>query len=418
MGDGGTGRPLRVLVIGGGIGGLCLAQGLRRAGLRDFAVYERDRSVRGRMQGYRLRISPEGERALRECLPRPLQELLTATANLRRNEGLAAYDERLVPLWAPQFPDPRGDAPDKIDAVDRATLRRILLAGLDDVVRFGKRFTRCEQADGRVVAHFADGSTDAGDVLVAADGANSQVRAQLRPDDSARDLGVRAILSRTPRAKAIAAGLPELLRDQFVYVMGANGDRLGLMPMVFRTAPRAAAERWWPGLEFDDADDYYMSVFSMQRDTLGVSDQAFFAMTGSQLRRLALERAAGWHPDLNGVFAHVEVEETYPIALRATVPVRPWEPGNVVPLGDAVHTMPPTGGVGANTAVRDASALCQALAAVSGGARPLDEAIAQYQAEMAGYANEATSMSLKIAQWSKQKLDLGGGEPAQHAPRA
>src|SRR5262245_49962333 len=42
--------PLHVLVIGGGIGGLCLAQGLRRAQVLrhanvSVAVYERDRAV-------------------------------------------------------------------------------------------------------------------------------------------------------------------------------------------------------------------------------------------------------------------------------------------------------------------------------------------------------------------------------------
>jgi len=35
--------PLHVIVIGGGIGGLCLAQGLKRAGM-SVAVYERDRT--------------------------------------------------------------------------------------------------------------------------------------------------------------------------------------------------------------------------------------------------------------------------------------------------------------------------------------------------------------------------------------
>ena len=36
--------PLRVLVIGAGLGGLCLAQGLRKAGV-DVAVYERDEGL-------------------------------------------------------------------------------------------------------------------------------------------------------------------------------------------------------------------------------------------------------------------------------------------------------------------------------------------------------------------------------------
>jgi len=397
-----TARPLRVLVIGGGVGGLCLAQGLRQAGVGDVVVYERDQSATGRMQGYRLRISPEGEQALRDCLPRRLQDLLTETSNWRGEGGLAAYDERLNPLWAPTFEDPRGDRPDKVDAVDRATLRRVLLAGLDDVVRFGKRFTHCERENGRVVAHFADGDSDTGDVLVAADGVNSQVRAQLRPDDRQRDLGVRGILARTPRAKAIESGLPEVLRDRFVYVIGSDGCHLGLMPMVFRNRPREAAAGLWPGLEFDDAGDYYMSVFSVHQDALGMPDDSFFAMTGEELRDLALERTTNWHRDLHGVWAHADTEETYPIALRATVPVEPWALGNVIPLGDAVHTMPPTGGVGANTALRDASALCRALAAVSRGEQSLADAVTEYQTEMVRYATQAVNMSLNIAKWSKQ----------------
>lgn len=396
------GRPLRVVIIGGGIGGLCLAQGLRRSSVGEVAVYERDRSAKGRMQGYRLRISPEGEQALRECLPTRLQDLLSATSHARAENGLSAFDERLNPLWAPTFEDPRGDRPDKVDAVDRATLRRILLAGLDDVVHFGRRFTHCEQVAGKVVAHFADGSSDTGDVLIAADGASSQVRAQLRPDYRARDLEVRGILARTPRAKAIEAGLPEMFRDRFIYVIGTDGHHLGLMPMVFRNRPREATAALWPGLDFDEAGDYYMSVFSVHQHALGMSDDVFFAMTGEQLRELALERTTGWHRDLHGIWAHADTEETYPIALRATVPVEPWAPGNVIPLGDAAHTMPPTGGVGANTALRDASLLSHALAAVNRGELSLADAAAEYQAEMVKYATEAVNMSLNIAKWSKQ----------------
>jgi 2-polyprenyl-6-methoxyphenol hydroxylase-like FAD-dependent oxidoreductase len=406
--------PLRIIVIGGGIGGLCLAQGLRQGGVDSVVVYERDDSARGRMQGYRLRVSPDGELALRQVLPQALQDLLTVTSNERHDEGLAAYDEHLEPLWAPSFTDPRGDAPDKVDAVDRATLRRILLAGLDDVVHYGKRFTHCEQtADGRVVAHFADGSTDVGDLLVAADGANSTVRAQLRPQDSALDLGVRGILARTPRAKAIEAGLPEILKDRFVYVIGSDGNHLGLMPMVFRERPEEAAARFWPGLPFEASGDYYMSVFSVHQKDLGLSDEVFFSMSGTELRDLALARTTEWHPDLRGVFAHAETDETYPIALRATAPVEPWAPGNVVPIGDAVHIMPPTGGVGANTALRDGALLSRVLVAVSRGEQSLADALAEYQAEMVRYANEAVNMSLKIAKWSIQ-IDVDGEQtPAE-----
>ena len=53
---------MHVLIIGGGIGGLCLAQGLRRRGV-SVAVYERDRTPDVRLQGYRLSIEPPGSAA-------------------------------------------------------------------------------------------------------------------------------------------------------------------------------------------------------------------------------------------------------------------------------------------------------------------------------------------------------------------
>jgi 2-polyprenyl-6-methoxyphenol hydroxylase-like FAD-dependent oxidoreductase len=41
---------LEVIVVGGGIGGLCLAQGLKRAGI-SVSVHERDRAPDARLQG-------------------------------------------------------------------------------------------------------------------------------------------------------------------------------------------------------------------------------------------------------------------------------------------------------------------------------------------------------------------------------
>src|SRR4051812_46336768 len=52
-----------ILIIGGGLGGLCLAQGLRNAGI-SFRVFERDANASWRPQGYRLRINGEGANAL------------------------------------------------------------------------------------------------------------------------------------------------------------------------------------------------------------------------------------------------------------------------------------------------------------------------------------------------------------------
>ena len=61
-------QQLDVMIIGGGIGGLCLAQGLQHAGMR-VTVYERTNVRTDWLQGYRIHINPAGARAPRDCLP-------------------------------------------------------------------------------------------------------------------------------------------------------------------------------------------------------------------------------------------------------------------------------------------------------------------------------------------------------------
>ena len=60
-------RQLEVIVIGAGTGGLCLAHGLKRAGI-TVNVYERDRTRKDGLQGYRVGLDADGSRALEaEC---------------------------------------------------------------------------------------------------------------------------------------------------------------------------------------------------------------------------------------------------------------------------------------------------------------------------------------------------------------
>src|SRR5438874_1400749 len=92
-------KNLRVAVIGGGIGGLCLAQGLRKAGVDTIAVYERDQSQVDRLQGYRVHIDPNGSRALHECLPPRLWEAFLATTG--KGGGFGFLTEQLGEVLVP-----------------------------------------------------------------------------------------------------------------------------------------------------------------------------------------------------------------------------------------------------------------------------------------------------------------------------
>lgn len=60
-------HKLPILIIGGGLAGLSLAQALKRSSI-PFHVYERDASLAARAQGYRIRINSEGSSALEALL--------------------------------------------------------------------------------------------------------------------------------------------------------------------------------------------------------------------------------------------------------------------------------------------------------------------------------------------------------------
>src|SRR5579872_1097824 len=118
--------PLHVLVIGGGIGGLCLTQGLKKSGI-SVAVYERDRSAQFRSQGYRISLKEDGSQALRDCLPENLFNLCVATA-IQSATRMVFLDRHLNQKFMKPIPSLPGDT---FFGVNRLTLREILLADLE-----------------------------------------------------------------------------------------------------------------------------------------------------------------------------------------------------------------------------------------------------------------------------------------------
>ena len=82
------------------------------------------------------------------------------------------------------------------------------------------------------------------------------------------------------------------------------------------------------------------------------------------------------------------------IAIRTSVPVAPWQTRRITLLGDAIHSMTPYRGIGANVALKDAMRLCAALTAASRGQRPVLEAIHDYETGMIDYGFRAVRTSL------------------------
>ena len=181
---------LRVLIAGGGLGGLTLAHALRRAGLQP-AVFERGPADVDLSASYRIHIDPNGSSALNLCLPPALwREFEARSAAAPR--GIAFATERLQQLAF--IPEHASNSVARSHPISRSGLRQLLSTGLEDVVTFEKRVTHFEQLPDRgVELHFADGTSAQGDVLVGADGSASPVRKQLLPSARVLDTGVTGI---------------------------------------------------------------------------------------------------------------------------------------------------------------------------------------------------------------------------------
>jgi 2-polyprenyl-6-methoxyphenol hydroxylase-like FAD-dependent oxidoreductase len=196
----------RVLVIGAGTGGLALAQGLVEAGI-DVQVFERDALRTDGLHGYRVGIDPDGSRALHALLPPALYDTFVATC-ARAPRWFNMLTEQLREVLTLEIPV-HNDPVESEKSVSRMTLRQVLMTGLEDVITFGKVFTHFDRhTDGTVTAHFADGSSATGDLLVGADGAGSRVRRQYLPQARQEDTGIIAIAGKlliTPESASLVA---------------------------------------------------------------------------------------------------------------------------------------------------------------------------------------------------------------------
>jgi 2-polyprenyl-6-methoxyphenol hydroxylase-like FAD-dependent oxidoreductase len=403
---------MRVAVAGAGLGGLCLAQGLVRAGV-EVRVHERDIALDARRQGYRLHVDARAGLALQACLPPALFRLFLATTG-RPSMKVTVLSTRLRVLHEVSGnPDRDPDEPATLStSADRGTLREILAAGLDDRIHFGRELAGYEQDAHGVTLRFADGSTERADVLVGADGAGSAVRHTLLPGAPVVDTGSRVIYGKTPLDDAVRGLVPPAMRDGFTAIIGGHvGMATGLVE--FRRPPAEAAAEIAPGTRLRPTGDYLMWGVSAQHDRFPAADAAMAGMDAAALHAVAGKAIGSWHPDLRALLARAAVEETFLITVRSSERVPGWEPGRVTLLGDAIHAMSPARGSGANTALLDAANLCTALT----GDGDVVASIGAYEEKMREYGFAAVEASRQAEAHGGRRRNSLWRWIANHLPR-
>ncbi|MFZ6874199.1 FAD-dependent oxidoreductase [Undibacterium sp. Di27W] len=383
--------PLHICIIGAGLGGLCLALGLKKHGI-SFEVHEKDAAPDSRSQGYRLRIDQVGQTALASCLPAALYDLFQQTCALPSAQvnTLNPQLETLTDKWVKDWQHDKAGADTVPDLkANRLSMRQVLLTGLQEQVHFNKNLIGySEQADGKILARFEDGSSSLADILVAADGVHSRVRELGFPELAPQDTGSICIYGKTAFSDEVRQQVAMQLQTGtsiiFAHEMAAVVDT-----MLFRDDVQAS------NAAISHNADYIYWALIGKRSSFGLQENQLLPTTSLAIRNCLTQTTANWATGLQALF------QLTPTAALALLPIRTasdmpvWTTHPITALGDASHAMSPASGLGANSALYDAAALTSALNQLHTGLSTAEHAIRNYEDQVRQHSFAALLASQK-----------------------
>ena len=326
----------RVIIAGGGIGGLTLALTLQQIGV-SCLVIEQVREMKP--LGVGINLQPNAVRELLElgfsvtdldAFGVPAREW--ALVGLNGQEIYAESRGLLAGYNWPQYAAHRGN-------FHMALYQRFCQLAGDQAVRLGCRVTGYEiKADGSVTARVETPSgteSITGDVLIGADGIHSAIRAQMHPGQPPIHWGGAVMWRGTSMAKPIRTG------SSFIG-LGTHRQRMVIYPISHPDPDTGLALiNWIAEVTYDDPS---------ARETTG-----WFNRVGLED---FIHYFEDWTYDWLDVPALIRgADAAYENPMIDRDPVTYWVDGPVGLMGDAAHPMYPTGSNGASQAIIDARVL-------------------------------------------------------------
>jgi len=347
----------RILIAGGGIGGLTLALTLHQIGL-PCTVYESVRDLKP--LGVGINLQPNAVRELIE---------LGITAEVLDTVGLPAREWALVGLNGAEIhAEPRGLEAGYLwpqYAVHRGRFHMLLHDAVRDrlgpqAMRTGCRVTGYTQTAEAVTLH-VDGPDgpfdDTATLLIGAEGIHSTIRAQMYPDQPPIHWGGALMWRGTTRARPVRTG------SSFVG-LGTHRHRMVIYPISHPDADGLAEINWIAERRLEEGEDW--------------TETGWF-------REVPIDSFAhhfdGFRYDWLDVPALIRnAPRAFENPMIDRDPIPSWVRGRVALMGDAAHAMYPTGSNGASQAVIDARILGASM--VDHG--PTADALTAYDRKLCG----------------------------------
>lgn len=335
-----TTRPVKVAIVGGGIGGLSAAVLLLQQG-HDVTVFEQAREIKE--VGAGLVMAPNAVRLLRRM--GALDRFLATAVRLEHGWEFRRWDNGTVlsvENLNTRCRELYGEHTYVSHRADLLTAIGELLPA--ERLRLGSRVADVAQDADGVTLSLEDGTVHTAEILIGADGVHSVVRQHLVGTSPAEYSGMSAFRSLVPAEKAPAfARRPAQTLwigpdHHLVHYPVSSGKYINLV--AFAPAGEYTSESWTATVDLEEF-------------------QAEFA---------------GWDPRLEQLIANAERPGRWALLDRA--PLKQWSYGRITLLGDAAHPMFPFFAQGAAQAIEDAAVLADAVTRSSGD---LETALVNYQ---------------------------------------
>lgn len=344
----------KITIIGAGFGGLSTAIALQQLGM-DAKVFESSPNrtsvdagiVLGANAMNVLNTLGVGEKILDAGYTQDSYTLFSSNGRILASSN---YVDPTVPTYT---------------SIHRTKLLDLLISHLQPrTLYYNKKLTHFEENTDGIQLFFEDGTSEATDYLIAADGIHSTIRKQLFPDHALRFSGYTSW-------RGIIKNCPDDVVQSFSETWGSKG-KIGLIPLPHH--------------------QIYMYTFKnckpndRELNEWRINDLLFNFYT--------------YHAPIPQVLDYMTNEELYHQDIYDFKPLSQYKYNRILLVGDAAHTASPSMGQGANQAIEDALLLSHCLAQT----KTVEQAFQQFEEQRIEYTRNFVKNAWRLGKASKRRL--------------